>query len=263
MKTTEATTELMWQIVQCGLKTQSADSECHAIWKAQGCSDLDDFHVPEPWNGDIANAELLFLSINPGYTANELYPRLGNEWWKDENGDLSRDKLNDFFTNRFSSENQYVRNKNGHGFSIRMEDGSYKHLNGRSFWSDVHKIATAVLNRDVQIGRDYALTEIVHCKTKNSSGVSAKCYSNCLSLWFKQVLSVARNVRKIIVIGGEPRKLIGEFVEPKILSPKRYEWYQCAVPGGRAYEWLFIDHPAAYQCRPVRRVEALVKNGQR
>lgn len=74
--------DLMWQIVQCGIESQSIDSECQAIWKAQGCSRRGDFHVPEPWNGDIANAELLFLSINPGYTANEFYPRLGNEWMK-------------------------------------------------------------------------------------------------------------------------------------------------------------------------------------
>lgn len=248
---------LINQIVQCGVNTQHADSECHAAWIAQGCTCIDDFHLPEPWNGNIESASLLFLSINPGYSPNELYPRLGNGWWIDESGKLSVQRVADFFTNRFSSEHNYVMNEDGRRFCIKMEDGSYRRLR-RSYWENIHKIATLILNRDVCIGKDYAITEIVHCKTSRESGLNEKCYSRCLTLWLKQILNVAQKANTIIVVGEKPRILIGQFVEQRIDVPERYRWYERSIPGGRKYKWLFIDHPAAYQCRPVARVEELM-----
>lgn len=127
------------------------------------------------------------------------------------------------------------------------------------FGGDIDRIATLILNRDVQIGRDYALTEIVHCKTKNQGGIRSRCYTKCMNLWLKKVLNVARKVERIIVIGGNPRTRICRFVEPKIDAPQRYKWYERSVPDGKELHWLFIDHPAAYQCRPVLRVEEMVK----
>lgn len=260
MKDVDGTSDLMCQIIQCGISAQANDAECHSIWDAQGCSSLGDFQVPEPWNGDIANAKLLFLSINPGYVPNEFYPRKGNLWWIDENGDWAINKVDDFFTNRFSSTHKYVLNESGRRFRIKMEDDSYKTLR-RSFWGEIHKIATLILNNDdVQIGKDYALTELVHCKTKRESDIEERCYSHCLTLWLGRVLNVAKKVERIVVIGRNPRTLIGQFVQPKIVSPKCYEWYERSIPGGKKFIWLFIDHPAAYQCRAVSRVESLIKS---
>lgn len=257
-KEVKSASDLMNQIIQCGLSAQSADSECHSIWKAQGCSSLDNFQVPEPWNGDIANARLLFLSINPGYTPNEMYPRKGNPWWTDERGDWATDNIYDFFTNRFSSEHEYVQSENGRRFRIKMEDGSQKKLEGRPFWEEIDKIATLIFNRGVLIGKDYAITEIVHCKTTNAYQIGKGCYPKCLNLWLEQVLNVAQNVERIIVVGGVPRKLIARFVFPQIANPKRYKWYERSVPSGKKYSWLFIDHPAAYQCCAFSQVRALM-----
>ena len=256
MKETNSVSDLIQQIVLCGLKAQSVNLACHAIWNAQGCQSLDDFHLPEPWNGDIANAKLLFLSINPGYTKDELYPRMGNEWWKDENGELSIDKINDFFTNRFSSTYEYVRTENGRKVSIKMEDGTYKKLR-RPFWGAIHKIASLILNSDVQLGKDYALTEIVHCKTRRENNLDKRCYLMCMSLWLRRILDVAQNVERIVVIGSMPRILISQFVEPNLIDPERYKWYECSVPSGRKFSWLFIDHPAAYQCKSILNVKRL------
>ena len=250
--------DLMQAIIQCGLNAQAADAECHSIWNAQGCSSPDDFQVPEPWNGDIANAKLLFLSINPGYMPNELYPRKGNSWWTENNGDWASNKIYDFFTNRFSSKCEYVQSENGRRFRIKMEDGSY--LARPHFWPRIHKIATLILsNNDVRIGKDYALTEVVHCKTKHEGGIDERCFSRCLTLWLGRVLKIAKNLERIVVVGRNPRTLIGQFVEPKIVSPKCYEWYERSVPSGKKYRWLFIDHPAAYQCCAVSRVEKLME----
>lgn len=33
------------------------------------------YQIAEPWNGDLLNADILFLSSNPGFTPEEKFPR--------------------------------------------------------------------------------------------------------------------------------------------------------------------------------------------
>lgn len=47
--------------------------------------------VPEPWDGDLPAAPILFVSSNPSINPNELYPRRGAD----------DDELLDFFPRRF------------------------------------------------------------------------------------------------------------------------------------------------------------------
>jgi hypothetical protein len=182
---------------------------------------------------------------------------MGYDWWIDGNGQLLDERINDFFSNRFSSQNGYVKSENGRRFSIRMEDGSYKRLKGVSFWSDVHNIARIVLNRDVQIGKDYAITEIIHCKTRTENGVNRKCYEQCLTKWFNQILDVAKNVRSIVVVGKNPRDYVGRFLQ--IENPQCYKWYECMTLFGRNYKLLFVDHHAARKPGRNERIVNCVK----
>ncbi len=48
-------------------------------------------HLPEPWNGDLARAPLLFVSSNPSIDEDEAYPTAS---WPEED-------VIDFFLHRF------------------------------------------------------------------------------------------------------------------------------------------------------------------
>lgn len=84
------------------------------------------FQLPEPYCGDIGNAEVVFLSSNPGFTPNERFPRYhggdkGNRqysWYglkqghpeKKEASDLTETVILDFFKKRFSEN---IKSKQG------------------------------------------------------------------------------------------------------------------------------------------------------
>ncbi|MGJ0493228.1 hypothetical protein [Methylobacter sp.] len=46
---------------------------CSSIVLTQNVA-LDAFHLPEPWNGEIDTAPILFISSNPSININEIYP---------------------------------------------------------------------------------------------------------------------------------------------------------------------------------------------
>lgn len=37
------------------------------------------FHMPEPWNGNLSTAEILFVSSNPSFDINETTPELARK----------------------------------------------------------------------------------------------------------------------------------------------------------------------------------------
>ena len=76
------------------------------------------FHVPEPWNGNLKTAEILFVGSNPNINLNEKkFPKFESEEW-------SEDK------------------KNGvvNFFNTRLED--YKN----SYWTGIRKYAAWILD---------------------------------------------------------------------------------------------------------------------
>lgn len=106
--------------------------------------------LPEPWVGHLDVAPILFLSSNPSIDPDEDFPTYG---WTD-------DQVTDFSTNGF--ESGAIRDATHH----RRSDGSF----GRShYWSEIKNRASEILGRPAVPGRDYALTEVVHCKPRSSS----------------------------------------------------------------------------------------------
>ena len=79
---------------------EKSGTPCKKIINSQQCK-LEDFQLPEPWNGDIENCKILFISSNPSINRAEKYP-LGN--WNFED-------ISDFFINRFSHERKWVKNE--------------------------------------------------------------------------------------------------------------------------------------------------------
>ena len=73
---------VLWKIIDCGQTyCRFNNYPCHSLYQSQNCANVHDFQIPEPWNGDIWNAKILFVGINPGFTPNELYPQLSNPYW--------------------------------------------------------------------------------------------------------------------------------------------------------------------------------------
>ena len=128
---------------------------CQEIVLSQDVAEIKDFQIPEAWSGQLGQAPLLFLSSNPSIGDDEVYPT-GN--WPDR-------EIIDFFDNRFGGK--WVQD----GRRSLRKDDSY----GRAtmFWSAVRQRALELFERDIVPGLDYALTEVVRCKSLREIGVAA------------------------------------------------------------------------------------------
>jgi hypothetical protein len=128
------------------------------------------FQLPEPWNGDIFSAEVLFVASNPSYNPDEVFPDAG---WNDND-------INKFFINRFDVD-------------------YYKKIR---YFRFMLKYASWILNceKDAESlpGR-ICITEIVHCKSQHEKGVS-KCSECCFNNWFSEVLELF-NGKYIVLLG--------------------------------------------------------------
>src|SRR5689334_1986439 len=109
------------------LRNPQLDHPCRKIvlWQSgkHGMSGAE-HQVPEPWNGKITEAPLLFLSSNPSFSSTEHYPTVR---WSDRD-------LTDFFENRFS---KWMKD----GTRFLQKDGSYSRKT--RFNADVQRYARA------------------------------------------------------------------------------------------------------------------------
>lgn len=116
--------------------------------------EISGYQIGEPWNGDLLNADILFLSSNPGFTSEEIFPRYHggkgenikfsfyeknsskNEW-------LSINDVRDFFKNRF---NNIPYTKSGVPSIYIIKDGKeQKKARGVKFWKIIAKITEDLL----------------------------------------------------------------------------------------------------------------------
>ena len=81
---------IILEIAKCCEVEKAKLNDSHSCNKIV-MSQNDSFQLPEPWNGHLDNAEILFISSNPSIDPNENYPTAS---WKDED-------IVSFFENRF------------------------------------------------------------------------------------------------------------------------------------------------------------------
>lgn len=152
---------LLLEIARCQnvhlCKTSSGPHPCRAIVDFQYGS-LDEFHLPEPWDGPLESAPILFISSNPSLGGSEEYPH----WtWPDEH-------VVDFFENRFGGGRKaWVVG----GRSLQV-DGS-RPVRSTHYWSAIQRRAEELVGPACRPGIDYAVTEIVRCKSWNEKGVGS------------------------------------------------------------------------------------------
>lgn len=139
---------------------QNPSHPCHKIASVQRYGICNTYQVPEPWRGDISRACLLFVSSNPS-----IDPTDDSPWATDSDTNI---------------ENYYHR-----GFDLnvfpKIEHPASGGLTSVAFWSAILNRASELfdVNKERLIpGKHFAITEIVHCKSRSEFGVKealAKC----------------------------------------------------------------------------------------
>jgi hypothetical protein len=183
-------TELLLEITNCPLVADCRRGHrgaCSRVVGVQAASAWSEHHLPEPWNGELESAPLLFISSNPAIDPRESYP---TPTWSDV-------ERIDFFRDRFSGGSEAWTSE----FRTLLQDGSYD-ANPRAgkYWREIHNRAIELLGAGARPGIDYALTEVVHCKSAKNEGVE-EARLECGSRYLDRVLE-ASAARVIILIGS-------------------------------------------------------------
>lgn len=174
-------TQLITQIARCN-EVEKAKTDNHPCSKIV-CSQINnDFQLPEPWNGDISNAKILFVSSNPSIDPKANQD--GHESYPTEK--YSNEDLPEFFRTRFDK---------------------YTHFSGskQKYWFYANKCVGWILgkeSRGVNLLRDHAaLTEVVHCKSESEKHGVKECSCLCAQKWLDKVLAEF-NGDYIVVVGN-------------------------------------------------------------
>lgn len=180
--------QLLGEIAHCPIAKSirsgaSLDSPCHKIVCLQAGSS---FQVPEPWSGRIDSAPILFISSNPSIDREEKYP---DESWEDS-------KAIDFFQERFTSPDGWVIN----GRAL-LRTGLRSR--GVSYWGHARNRTGEILQRKIKPGIDFALTEVVHCKSRKEQGVP-EALNFCIERYLQRVLSIS--AARVLIIYGKHAK---------------------------------------------------------
>jgi len=209
-------------------------SPCHKVVKNQlkVTKEFSEFHRPEPWIGRLSTAKLLFISSNPGLSVDqgsdrEEFPT--QSWTPEESAE--------FFVERFNQNRDPViatfNNPDEPDFLTRSIDGEYRSggknpKRPQATWSGIHKLACELLGQMCSPDSDYALTEIIHCKSLMGAGV-AEASDTCADSWMARILnSSPANV--LVVIGAKVRD---NFANPFLGAPSNF-----AEANGAAYKMM-------------------------
>lgn len=179
-------TELLIEIAACELASAAWNGEvsnCSEIVSSQRLFGISKLQCPEPWSGDLRSARLLFISSNPSIDPNEAYP--DTSW--------SREETIDFFQGRFQPP--FVKDFK----YARLKSGQYS--KPVHYWGSIRNRAKELFLRDVTPGEDFALTEVVHCKSRKQEGVKS-ALSTCASRFLFRIIGLAGAV--VVVVVGTP-----------------------------------------------------------
>lgn len=206
---------------------------CAKIVRSQETQDPSEFQIPEPWSGRIETAPILFISSNPSISTEEIFPTLR---WEDE-------AIADFFQNRFGGGKQpwIIEGTN----SLR-KDGN--HGQWTRFWAGVKGRAKEIMERNPIPGIDYALTELVHCKSRQELGVS-EALDNCISLYLDKVLQVSR-ARILVGLGSLARDVLSDSYD---LDPHENLVGPLEI-AGKERMISFLPHPNAWMDKTFAKV---------
>ena len=173
--------ELLLAIVHCPEIDQARGDAGHPCAGIVGLQQPGHFQKPEPWRGHIDTAPILFVSSNPSIRGDDPFPPDG---WKEQH-------IINHYQRCFDNDASIP----GH-----IDRATY---NSVQFWREVRGRASEILGRPAIPGTDFALTELVHCKSKEEKGV-AKAHLTCAGRWLDRVLRVS-GASIIVLLGRQAR----------------------------------------------------------
>lgn len=167
---------------------------CHKVVNYQRQTGLAGYQRPEPWMGGLTTARVLFIASNPSISDDESdmredYPT--RSW--------SEEASAEFFIERFNPDHGPVYATFGHpgepDFLTRSVDGEYRNgvdtpKKSQPTWVWMHNRASEILGEDIHPHRDWALTEVVHCKSRGEIGVK-QAASHCSDRWLERIVSLS------------------------------------------------------------------------
>ncbi len=219
-------TALAEEIVRCPellrCKEGAIGHACSTVVEVQSAVPLGQHQVPEPWVGHIESAPILFVSSNPSIDEDAEHAARWS-WTTDE--------LVEYFEGRFSE-----RGDAPGGIRLRKPDGSPGQV--VRFWVAVRARAAELLQREAVPGSDYALSEVVHCKSRSEIGV-AEASAVCPARYLRRVLDVS-GARVIVVLGRVAAAAVRNELGLDLLD-RPVDWH------GRAM--VALPHPNARQTR--------------
>lgn len=167
---------------------------CHRIARFQRTPTRPDhWQVPEPWRGNLQDAPLLFVSSNPSVDTNDDSP-----WDFDTDGAISA-----YFNSGSISKD----------FPMSTSRDAVRSPRHVQFWSSVHARAKELFdNTSVRHGIDYAITEVVHCKSTGETGVD-EAREHCAYKYLQEVLSVSTS-SVLVALGRHAAKALDALPTP-------------------------------------------------
>lgn len=200
------------------------------------------FQVPEAWAGNIRDGRIVFISSNPSISepgdhqsgaVAELYPTAD---WADED-------IADFVRHRFDSPKGWATEEG----RFRRQDGTLS-PKPVAFWNNVRRRAGELLERDATPAADYAMTEVVHCKSKAETGV-AKAALTCADRHLDSILALSP-AGLVVVLGQRSRALLAGLwpLHPAFGQQKGDAWRErdniaLVDVGGRQRLVVYLWHP--------------------
>ncbi len=220
--------QLLREITRCPIvdlvRGGDVDHPCADVVRVQQSEPASSFQLPEPWSGRLHEAPLLFISSNPSLSEKERYPVAD---WPD-------DEVERFFMRRFEGGEDGAENNR-----TRATDGTL----GRrpvAFWAATQARAAELMGRHATPGIDYALTEVVHCKSQNEEGVK-HAVNFCADRYLDRVISLSP--ARVLVIYGAPAKAA---VVASLLKGLAQHPITPATVGGLSRLVVFLPAPASF-----------------
>jgi uracil-DNA glycosylase len=259
--------ELLLEIARCPviercITDYEYESPCRSIIRHQwpGFSPVElrarwrrEHHVPVPWVGHLEEAPLLFLSSNPGLgskrdpgkPAGAPHPPLAalRSAVLAEHASLGRP----FEAPKWEWADEQILDSYESSFDVWLDGGTRPLQDEQGtpgtevpYWAGVKAVAADVFGENVVPGRQYALTEVVRCKSSGEFGVPAAA-SECVPRYLKQTLAVSP-APVIVILGRKARQVfraLYKYADAPVVSPR-----EIAVEG-RPRRIVFLSHPSA------------------
>lgn len=161
---------------------------------------------PEPWFGNLQDAQVLFVSSNPGLNTNpgeqsEIFPNLS--WSPEKSASFFVDRITD------SADSPVTFNKPGiNNFLTLCVDGEYRNEGKKPFspqstWNGIYQRAIELLGEIADPRFNFALTEVVHCKSNDGQG-APEAAAFCSSNWMKPILEFSP-AKLVVLLGSHVR----------------------------------------------------------